>query len=337
MLKVGILGAGTMGKTHAVSYNSLPDVEIRGIVDTDEDAGQDLAGQYKAHSYKSIEELLEKEEVDIIDICLPTPFHKENVFKAAQASKDILCEKPIARNLKDAQEMVKRCAEKKVKFMIAQVLRFFPEYIAAKEIISSGKIGKPAVARTSRGASFPLGADDWYGDKDLSGGVILDMIIHDFDFLRWCFGEVKRVYTKSLLNKGLERIDYALVTLRFSSGVIAHVEGSWAYPQGTPFRQRLEVAGTKGLLEVDLGKSSPYTMYLKQEEGAKAGVVIPEVPLSEDPYTREIKHFVECVKSDTLPSILPEDGVRAVEIALAALESVKTGRAVEVEKGEVKS
>jgi len=156
------------------------------------------------------------------------------------------------------------------------------------------------------------------------------MIIHDFDFLRWCFGGVERVYAKGLVNTHhFGKVDYALVTFRFASGLIAHVEGSWSHPGG--FRTRCEIAGTKGLLSFDSQRDVP----LRVETPAQAtggGVAVPESPVLEDPYSLELKHFIDCVKEGRAPCITAEDAYEALEMALAALESIETGRPVSLRK-----
>lgn len=329
MIKVAVLGAGTMGKVHTAGYAQIPGVKICGIFDKNVELGDKLAQEYNTKFYNNFEEMIEKEKPEIVDICLPTIFHKEYTIKLAKKKINIICEKPIARTVEDGKEMIKVCQENKIKFMVAHVLRFFPEYLKAKEILDSGEIGKPAIARTSRGAHFPRGVGDWYKNLEESGGVILDMIIHDFDYLRWCFGEVERVYTKSLTFKNYEYIDYALVTLRFKNGVIAHVEGSWAYPENVSFVEKLEIAGSKGIIEFDLNKTYPTYVYVKKKEET-AGVVVPESPFAEDPYTSEVRHFVECVRQGKEPCVSPLDALKAVEISLAALLSAKNNEVVKI-------
>jgi predicted dehydrogenase len=208
--------------------------------------------------------------------------------------------------------------------MVGHVLRYFHEYVKAKEIIDSGSVGKVGMVRTTRGGRFPR--EGWYANHRMSGGVILDMIIHDFDFLRWCFGEVKRVYAKGTIYKGHKDTDYALVTLRFRNGVIAHVEGSWAHPSG--FITRLEVVGDKGLLNLESEDSLPLRVEVKTRDSGQS-VIVPESPVKESPYLLELRHFIDCVFNDKEPAITGQDALKAVGIAQAALESIKTGRVVE--------
>lgn len=326
MVKVAVIGAGTMGSVHSVAYVNMSDTELVGIVDIRNEVGRKLAEKLNTNFYYSLEELLEHEELDVIDVCVPTYLHREYVEKIAKAKKHIICEKPIARTLEDAKAMIETCKKEGVDLYIAQVLRFFPEFKRIQELVAAEKVGKVGTVRTVRGGIFPTAWEDWYANVEKSGTLIVDMIIHDFDFLRWCFGEVERVYAKSLYGRELNRIDHALVSLRFENGVIAHVEGTWAYPSG--FRTELEIAGAKGIIQHNSDESVPIKSALRQSGSSQTGVAVPESPLKIGPYQIELEHFIECIKNRTKPIVTAEDGVKALEISLAALESVKTGQPV---------
>ncbi len=205
----------------------------------------------------------EAEHIDIVDVCVPTFLHKSYVMKAADAGKHVICEKPLARSLEDAREMLDYCREKDVRLFVGHVLRFFPEYREAKALVDQGAIGDVAVVRTTRGGGFPMAWNNWYADFQNSGGLVLDMIIHDFDFLRWCFGEVERVYAKSLFGRGHYGMDYALVTLRFASGVIAHVEGTWAHES---FSMKFELAGKSGIIDYDSASDQPLVSVSREKK-----------------------------------------------------------------------
>lgn len=328
MLKIGIIGAGTMGGMHADCYSEIPDAEVVAVADSRLDAAKAIADRHSAKAFASGDEIIALENVDIVDICLPTPFHKENVLKAAGAGKHVFCEKPIARNMADGREIIAACEKANVKFMVGHVLRYFHEYAAAKKLIDSGAIGKPAMVRTTRAAGHPQGWSNWYANMEMAGGVVLDMVIHDFDFLRWCFGDVERIYAKGLAYAGIPKVDYALVTIRFKSGTIAHVEGSWAHPPG--FFVKLEVAGDAGLIEFDSRTTSPLIVSKKASEGGGGGVEVPQSPVNVSPYTMELAHFIQCVIEDKEPEVTGEDALRALEIALGTLESIKTGMPVQL-------
>lgn len=322
MRRVGMIGAGNIARIHAACWSQLP-VQLVGIHDLRPEAAAELAAAHGTRAYASSAELLN--QVDIVDVCVPTPLHREYVLAAAARGADVFCEKPIARTTADAHAMIEACEQAGVRFFIGQVVRFFHEYERAKAILDSGAIGRPGVIRTTRGGYHPRGWKDWYTRFDWSGGLMLDMMVHDFDYVRWCCGEVERVYSKSLTFADSYTTNYALVTLRFAGGAIGHVEGSWAYPKGM-WRTRLEIAGDRGLLDYDNERSAPLRVSMHEAEGgAVAAVAIPENPVDESPFLREIRHFLECVESGAPFRVGPRDALAALRIALAAIESSRSG------------
>jgi len=332
VLHVLLIGAGTMGNVHGEAFATMENAVLAGIVDKNLDKAKNLAGKLQTKAFQTFEEAIENlNKVDVVSICLPTPFHKPFLKKAADQGLDVICEKPLARNLDDAREMIEYCKKKDVKLFVGHVVRFFPEYVRAKKIIEEGTIGNTAVVRTFRGGGFPFGSDDWYADYEKSGGLVLDMIIHDFDFLRWCFGDVERVYAKSIKDGNLKRIDYSLVTLRFRNGVIAHVEGSWAHQT---FTTRFEFAGQSGIIEHDSSKSVPVVFEGRKKSTSGGGVAVPESPLKHNPYFVELDHFIHCIETGNDPVVTAEDAYKAMEIALSALQSIETGREVVINENQ---
>lgn len=330
MLRVGIVGLGTMGHVHADAYQQMPDVEIAGVYDSDPVRAKDFA-QWRGIStvFPSFEALLAA--VDFVDVCSPTPTHTEYALAALTAGRDVVCEKPMARTLADCARLIETAKETGRTLMPAQVLRFFPEYSSANALIQRGEVGNPATIRTRRGGPFPRATNDWYADFAKSGGVTLDTIIHDFDWLHWTFGPVEYVYGKiTHINhpNPLDHLDYSLVTIKFESGAVAQVEGTWAEPGA--FSVFLEVAGDAGLIHFDSSESVPLRVNKRQKSGEGGGVAVPESPTSMNGYYLELRHFVDCLQAGTKPTITPEDGYYAVEIALAALESARTGKRVPI-------
>ncbi|WP_404455516.1 Gfo/Idh/MocA family protein [Oceanobacillus kapialis] len=329
MLSVLIIGAGTMGRTHTRAYQQMENVHIAGIVDIQKPdwlKHDPLAISF----YSSWEDAIDQiKQIDVVDICLPTFLHKEYVMKAAGLGKHVICEKPIARTLDDAKEMIDFCNRQGVQLFIGHVVRFFPEYRMAKSVIQSKAIGTAKVVKTSRKSSFPSSWNDWYSDQGSSGGLILDLVIHDFDFLRWCFGEVERVYGKSLYGKGHAGKEYALITLRFKNGMIAQVEGSWSHQK---FATSFEFAGDKGAVEYDSTKERPFVAALDQKLQKEPPATIPRSPIKESPYYKELAHFMECIEKRSEPLVTPEDGLQALRIALAAIQSIAENRPVEIEE-----
>ena len=323
-----------MGAIHAAAWANTP-AQLAGVVSDDPPATQAIADQYGAAFYDDLDSLIH--DVEVVDICTPTYLHHEMVLKAAAAGKHIICEKPLALSIAHGKAMIEACRQAGVKLLVAHVVRFFPQYAAAKAIVERGEIGRVAVVRLTRASFKPRGTDSWFHDYAKSGGMMLDLMIHDFDYARWIAGEVESVFAKNVANVGTARNgeDYALAILRHKSGALSHVEGGWAYPKPM-FRTALEIAGDRGLIEHPAESSIPLGIYLKQTDttGGGADIAVPSSPLDEDPYTTEIRHFYYILSGENIePRITAEDVLAALQIALAAVESAKTGRRVRI--GEV--
>lgn len=327
MKRVGLLGPGSIAQVHLAGWQQLP-VEIAAHYDLRPEMAQRAADQYGGKAYSSLDEFFDA--VDIVDICTPAAAHKENVLATAAAGKPMVCEKPLARHLRDCEEMVAACERAGVPLFVAQVVRFFPEFAAAKAAIDSGAIGKPGVIRTIRAGSFPRTLGSFYGNFEKSGGVILDVGIHDIDFQRWCMGEVERVFTRGLTFANEPERDHALITLRFTSGAVGHIEASWASPVGQ-WRTRLEIAGDGGMMEWDSEGEAPITRIVANEAGTgKQRTTLSPYGNDINPYKAELAHFLHCLETGEPMRVTPQDGLMAVKVALAAIESARTGKPIDI-------
>jgi predicted dehydrogenase len=322
-MRVGIVGVGFMGITHAAGWAATR-ATLAGFVAPAPDKAQVMAEQYDAQVYPDFEAMLA--EVDVVDICTPTHLHYEMTLKAAAAGKHIICEKPLARTLAQGQEMIAACRSAGVKLLVAHVVRFFPEYAQAKTLVARGEIGQPAVIRLTRGTFRPKKAtDNWFVDFDKSGGMMLDLMVHDFDVARWIAGEVEMVFAKNISSAHPNApVDYGLAILKHRSGAISHVEGSWAYPPPL-FRTRFEMAGSDGWLHFDSGQTAAIRLHLHQQKNDTPDVPLPSSPLLESPYTTQIKAFHEHLTNDAPIPVSAADGLAALQIALAASESAQRG------------
>ena len=335
-MKIGLVGTGLMGTMHAAAWVAAGATLAGCLAETETEAAR-LAEQYGARVFPSLAALLAA--VDVVDLCTPTHLHAEMVLAAAQAGRHVVCEKPLARTVDQARAAVAACRRAGVQLLVAQVVRYFPEYALAKAQVDSGHIGRPAVLRLARCGFRPRRPTaNWFVDEEKSGGLILDLMIHDFDYARWVAGEVESVYCR-LTPPG----DYALALLthrgaasgnernpfRIHSGALSHVAAAWAYPPPV-FRTRLEIAGDAGLIEFDSHLASPIESLLQQPAGDLPAVGVPASPLRENPYELEIKEFYHALKNGAPARVTAEDGLMAVVIAHAAIESARTGRAVHV-------
>ncbi|NMB11364.1 MAG: Gfo/Idh/MocA family oxidoreductase [Firmicutes bacterium] len=333
-MRVGIVGLGTMGTTHAGGYQNIADCELVAVADIQPERCRAMVERYGVRSYATLADMLVAEALDVIDVCLPTHLHLEHVEMAAAAGKHVFFEKPLARNRTEGEAMVKACRKAGVTLGVGHVVRFFPEYRRAKEIIASGQLGNVGTVYTYRGGGgFPTAWQDWYANYEWSGGLTLDMIIHDFDFLRWTLGEVDRVYAKSTFGRDYNRLEHVLVSLRFRNGVIGNIEGTWLNVGG--FGTKFEFACEKGLLTHDSKIASAFRSYpqITSPQVGGPGVAVPESPLDKDPYTVELEHFIQCLHQGQKPLTSGEEALYAIDIAVAALESIKTGKPVKVYGG----
>jgi len=338
VLKVGIVGAGGMGSTHARCWSRLPGARVLAVADPQTHKARDLAGRVGQDAptvLASADEMLAHADVDVISVCVHTCLHRSVTEAALRAGKHVLCEKPMALTLADCDAMIAAAEAAGTVFTVAQVVRWFPEYARAKTLVDAGAVGQPAAVRVRRGGDFPRTDTDWYADVEKSGGIVFDLMVHDLDWLQWCFGPVSRVYARGLTERlgqgGLDHLDYALLTLRHASGVISHAEGTWADPGG--FATAFEIAGDAGLLAHDSRKSVALTRAVRGGADANTGgVALPRSPLApgDDPYFCEIESFAASVRTGAPLFVTPAEAHAAVAVACAARESLRTGRAVAV-------
>jgi predicted dehydrogenase len=347
MHEIGLIGTGFMGAEHARAYRSIDDAEIVAIA-TKEDAS-DFAAEHASGAdhhdgiggasvsddgsddpagvelFDDVETLLDEADPDVVDVCVPTDEHHDIVQTAVGRGYDTFCEKPMARTLEEAQAMADLVAEQGVTFMVGHVTRFFPQFREAKRVVDEGGIGDPAVVNAKRVGPFPDYAwHNWFADVERSGGILLDLSIHDFDYLRWLLGDADRVYTQSVdWRDGDDLNEHAVVTIRFESGAVATVTGSWAQPAQRPFSFAFDIAGEDGLLEYDNDDAANLTFY-DDETGVRRG------ERGINPYREELDHFLDCVESGATPEVTATDAVEAVRISLAAIESAETGEPVDV-------
>jgi predicted dehydrogenase len=314
-----------MGNVHANQYLKMSEVSLT-VFDGQSERSRNLAERTGASVAATVEDLIRN--VDVVDICLPTDLHAEFGLKAIAEGRAVFMEKPITRNWEDAVALAKAATQAGVPVMPGQVVRFFPEFRTAKSMIESGAVGTPAAARTRRGGGAPGGSQGWFMDHRRSGGILLDLAIHDFDWLRWTLGEVDYLYSRAVAAQTQSGPDYALTTLTFKSGAVAHTESTWMDPSG--FRVTFEVAGKDGIIQFD-SRDQP-AVRIATSGGASAGdyLSVSETPLSptDDPYYLELRGFLDAVRNGTPPPVTIEDGLAALSISLAAIESSQTGRVV---------
>jgi predicted dehydrogenase len=323
-LRVGLIGAGGISHVHAAGWRELgADVSVYS-----HDGASALAERYGFSVAPDLDTLFAA--ADLVDIVTSSRSHRELALAAIARGKHVICEKPLAATSDDAREIAEAAEAAGVRVFPAHVVRFFPEYAAVKAAVDAGRIGEPAVLRFVRGGEAPR-AGSWFFDENAGGGIVLDQMIHDLDQALWLAGEVTQVYavqSPPSVDGIVPDVVTAHVVLTHRGGAISHVQGTWG-ARGTIFRTSADIAGTSGVLAIDSGIDTSVTMDVPSI-GESTGYLPPPAH-AESPYTTQLRELAAAAFGGAAPRVTAEDGIRAVALAEAAAESIRTGRAVDVE------
>lgn len=322
-IRVGIIGAGKIGRIHALGYAQCPNVRIVAVADVDATAGRGLASEYAADYYPSYQELLQQ-RLDAVSIGLPDRLHYPAAIEAAAAGKHILLEKPMCATLTEADEIIEACRTRNVKLMLAFRHRFHVEINAAKEIIERGELGRPVLAVDALFGGGPAGTGaftPWYWDKEMAvGGVLTSAGSHGIDRLRWLMGsEIEEVHSyMGTFGHDGDLEDNLVATMRFESGAIGSMIQNFNFFK-LPGRYDLEIYGTQGAVRIRTGERiefiGKHTHFVQQIE-------------ADDPFGREVAEFVSAILQDREPAITGQDGKAALAVALAMYYSASSGAPV---------
>ncbi|MHB9023290.1 MAG: Gfo/Idh/MocA family protein [Armatimonadota bacterium] len=310
-LGMAIVGSGSMGQRHAHScIQGGVDVRLTHVVSAHQEHAEALANSLPGRVAATTEyqAVLDDPAVDIVDICIPTALHCEFTLRAARAGKHVLCEKPMAVTLDEADAMIAACREAGVQLMIAHVLRFWPGYVAAVDAIKAGRIGAVRSIGCRRlSHAIPRGTSpSWFFDPARGGGAVRDLAVHDYDVINWLAGLPTQVAAVGDVNHFS-----ALLTLR--GGVFAQVEASFRMPTSNSSAMTLRVVGEEGVVTLD-GKTNRLTCLLPDADTGSV-TVVEEYP--GDPYYNEIAYFVDCVRTQAPPErCTPVDAREALALAI---------------------
>jgi predicted dehydrogenase len=321
-MRIGVLGAGFAGAMHARSALRIEGVQVVAIAALPLEQAAELAKECGAR-VASAEEICAADDVDLVVVATPTHLHARYTIAAAKSGKHVFCEKPLARTLADAEAMVRACDEAGVTLAVGHVVRHFKEYQHAKRLLDDGTLGRPAIATMTRG-NFAVGsAREWYLDAAKSGGVVLDLMLHDLDTVRWWFGEPSRVYARRFT--GSAGLEYALATIRYDDRPIVQVEASWAEHAG--FRTGFELRGDRGMLVHDSRAASPIAL---QSPAGPAGPAMMATPtLHETPYLVQLRDLIARIERGDPALVDGHEGLRSLALGLAVIRSADTGEVVE--------
>ncbi|MBT5506165.1 MAG: inositol 2-dehydrogenase [Flammeovirgaceae bacterium] len=327
-IKIGIIGIGRMGQIHLDNLiQKFSEVEVVAISDINVEVRQWAAKYNISKFYSDYQDLISNQQVNTVVICSPTNQHAENIIAAAQAGKNIFCEKPMDLSMQTAMRVLQIVEKTGVKFMLGFNRRFDPNFMKIKSLIDEGKVGEPQIVKiTSRDPAPP--PIDYIKS---SGGMFLDMTIHDFDMARFMVNsEVKSIFAvgRNLIDPEIGiagDIDTAVVTITFESGAIATIDNSRQAVYG--YDQRVEVFGSEGMAGTENNKSDNHYYYNKkgQSESLPLYFFMDRYILS---YFNEIKAFIDCIVHDEVPKVGGQDGLISLAMGWAANTSMQENRVV---------
>lgn len=339
MVNVAIVGLGFMGATHIRAYLKIPGARIAALcdavrlpVDGDFSAiGGNIGGQEPlkidmtgVKATKQFDDLLADPGIDLIDLCVPTLAHPKLAIAALRAGKHVICEKPLARTAVLARDIAAAAESARGFFLPAMCIRFWPEYAWLKDIIVSERYGRVRAARFRR-VSEPPGWSTDFMDGARSGGALLDLHIHDVDFVQYCFGRPRAVFATgfSALSGA---IDHVTAQYRVAGGAAVSAEGGWAMTAGFGFHMGYTVQFERATVDFDCNRGADALRLFETGHAAKS-VACP----GGDGYLGELTHMVESIAAGRAPTVVSaRDAVSAVEIVEAEDESIRTGKVVEM-------
>ena len=339
MTRIGIIGLGFMGRVHYDTYSKVTGAQVVAVCDADpKRAAGDLSdtwGNVDKGSTRQLpmdrikgtcdwHELIQMPQVDVIDVCVPTPAHVEVATAALATGKHVVCEKPLARSSAEARRIADAAAAAKGMFMPAMCMRFWPEWEWLKRAADEGRYGRLMSAHFRRVGSIPGG---WFRNGQLSGGALLDLHIHDTDFVYHLFGKPKAVFSQGHRGQSGE-IDHVVTQYQYDAqkGPAAVVaEGSWTAAEGFGFRMQATLHFERATAEYDLGrKDNALVVYA---DGKATPVEVPK----HDGYVGEMTYFHECIRTGRKPTrVTAEDAVTGIQIVEAEKRSIETGQPVKL-------
>ena len=311
-LGVAVIGTGFWGKNHARVYKELPTTNLMAICDVNAERAKAIAEQFGVKAYTDSTQMLKDKEIDAVNVCTWSTKLAEEALKALNAGKHVLVEKPMATNTQQAEQLLKTAKANDLHLTVGFLMRFIPGIQSIREAVVNKKIGEMVSATAKRVSQWP----ERIGDV----GVVKDTAIHDIDIMRYISNEDPvSVYAKTGNMRHRQFEDYAQIMLTYKSGKSAFIESNWL----TPYKIRnLSVTGSDAIMRLD---------YITQElwiEDAKQ-TLQPRAAFQE-PLKMELQHFAECIKNKKKPLVTGEDGIKALQIAIAALESSAKNTAIKL-------
>ncbi|MEC2056977.1 Gfo/Idh/MocA family oxidoreductase [Peribacillus psychrosaccharolyticus] len=336
-LKVGVIGCGSIARyRHLAEYQAHENVEIIAVCDVVQERALEMAEKFGAAAYTDYQELLKNDEVEAVSICTPNALHAPMSITALRSGKHVLCEKPMATSLVEAEAMIEAAKVNKKKLMIAHNQRFVPSHDKAHELIQSGDLGKIYSFKTSFGHGGPEGwsidgADSWFFDKKQAFiGAMGDLGVHKTDLMRFLLNEeftevAAFIETNAKQNTDID--DNAVFILKTENGIIGTLAASWSY--GAKEDNSTIIYGEKGIMRLEDDPDHSLIIHYTNGQTVKenlGGIQTNEEGGQED--SGVITRFVTSILSDTVPPVNGDEGMKSLKVILGALDSNKTKKII---------
>jgi predicted dehydrogenase len=324
-----------MGVTHIKAYQQLKAAKIVAVCDSvrlpvngvlagvagNVTGSGDLDLGRAVRVYRTLAEVLADPEVDLVDLCVPTPLHPEQSIAALKAGKHVLCEKPLALNSAQARKIVQAAQAASGFFMPAMCMRFWPGWSYLKQVVQDKPYGKVQAARFRRMSPTPGWSKATYASGNQSGGALFDLHVHDTDFVQFLFGRPASVFSSGV-TRGGDSIDHVVTQYNYAGGPAVYAEGSWLLTGN--FSMSYTVLCERATLDFDMARGAEALMVTEAGNKPRAIKLV-----GSDGYGGEIQHMLEAIQSGKAPKVVTaQDGLSAVQICEAEAKSVKTGRVV---------
>ena len=337
MIRIGVIGLGMMGRMHMAAWAKVRGTRVTALADTDaRRASGDLSRgwsnieggveQLDISGLRTTTDPLELstwDEVDLVDICAPTPFHVDLALVAIKANKHVLCEKPLARTAAEARRIARAAERGRGFFLPAMCIRFWPEWAWLKKAVAKGTYGKVICASFHRIGSRPPG---WFINGEWSGGAALDLHLHDADFVRYVFGDPTSVLCVGHVGPS-GCVDHLRALYRYDDIPVVEAEGGWEAAPTSPFDMSYRVIFEKATAEYRIDRpENPLMLY-----GPKRARPIKVA--ATDGYQAEMAYFAKCIRAGTPPqTVTAADSAESIRLVEAEVKSVLTGRTVPFKK-----
>ena len=327
-LNVGVIGLGSMGKSHARIYSGMGNVDLIAVCDIDKGRAKNIAAEYNTNYYVDYKEMISKKKIDAVSICVPTKLHKEIAVNILKNKINTLIEKPIAATIAEAKKIIAEAKKNNVKLMIGHIERFNPVVTELKKRIKKNELGKIYKVNCVRLSPFP--------QRMVDVGVIIDLAIHEIDILKYLIeSKITRIFAETSQRIHSSHEDLLIGTMKLDNNILGVINANWLTPKKV---REITVTGEKGMFVANYLTQELYfyeneftrnnfdynNNFMNVMEGKKRKIEIEK----KEPLKNELESFIGCILEKRQPPVTGEDGLDALNIAQKFLESSKDNKVV---------